>query len=29
VNLEHSAKELRLNRGDERYAALIRKIPGA
>ena len=29
VNLKHPAKELRLNRGDERYAALIKRIPGS
>ncbi len=29
VNLKHPARELRLNRGDERYAALVRRIPGS
>jgi sporulation protein YlmC with PRC-barrel domain len=29
VTLKRSAGELRLNRGDERWAALIRKLPGS
>ena len=29
VSLKRTAAELRLNRGDERWAALVRKLPGS
>jgi sporulation protein YlmC with PRC-barrel domain len=29
VTLKRSAAELRLNRGDDRWAALVRKLPGS
>jgi hypothetical protein len=29
VTLQRSAAELRLNRGDERWASLVRRIPGS